>query len=356
MTELRRRSLSGADVKASSESAEQPHAPPHTPLILRPSMMWLVFTSVFLFSIAVPYILFVRPSRPVLLSRTVSPTDEAAISAGILAVEDVVPPSFAERAVVCMPTVQRRAGAVEYVSNAVKSWRLATNSSTVMRRLVVFDMNVPIQVGRLPSWVDAVFGRRGRRRKLPSWLTVLTRESGDMTAPRQFLHGDSEERVKWRSKEALDYAEVLRRCAGLTDAAYVIVVQDDVLFTERVNEVADWCDVHMVDRMVTDEESGRRRMMRVCSVSLFDLPGTRTGVDAHSLDSSNMVARVWKKDRVPAMVKYFVSNFDEAPVDWLADRTCRSQRRKTLVMEPNPVRHRGRVSSFEQNDRDGLLT
>ena len=355
MTELRRRSQS-AQTKPSSAPASPSRDPASTPWILRPSSVVLVFIFVFFFSIAVPYLFVSRLPRPLLHASAVSPAEEAAISAGVLPVEDAIPDLFAQRAIVCMPTVARRAGKVEYVSNAVKSWRLATWNSTTVRRLVVFDMNVPVGDGKLPTWLNAVFGRGIGRKELPSWLTLLTRESEDLTAPRKLLHGDSEERVKWRSKEALDYAEVLRRCAGLAQVAYVIIVQDDVLFTERVNEVVSWCDANMVDEIVTDEETGRRRMRRVCSVSLFDLPGTKTGVDAHSLDASNMVARVWKMDRVSAMVKYFVANFDEAPVDWLAGRICKSQRRKTLVMEPNPIRHRGKVSSFEQNDRDGLLT
>lgn len=360
MTELRRRQTTEtgkkvpAEPTSSSKSAELQQQS-HPSRLLWPTIVLLVCIVVFMVSVVVPYFLFRRTTCPLLRSPVASPSDETIISAGVLVVEDFISPLFSERALVCMPTVTRRSGRIEYVSNAVKSWRLATNGSTTLRRIAVFDMDVPMSSGT-PAWLDAVFGESIKGKETPSWLTLLKRESKDVGAPRKHLHGDSEERVRWRSKEALDYAEVLRRCAELSKGPYVIVVQDDILFTERVNEVVDWCERNMVDEMVTDEKTGRRRMMRVCSVSLFDLPGAKSGIDGHVLDASNMVARVWKVDRVSTMEKYFRTNFDEAPVDWLADRICKSQRRKTLVMDPNPVRHRGKVSSFDQNNREGLLT
>lgn len=357
MTELRRRQTAP---KASDKCA-----PPSQPSKQQQrsscfTLCWISFLILLYFAsvhnfIALPRLLPPKPSRPHLHSFINSPSDEASIAGGVLPFEDAIPSSFSERALACMPTVTRRSGNVEYVSNAVKSWRLATNRSSVLRRLAVFDMDVPISSAP-PAWLNAVFDEFVRQGETPSWLTLLKRESDELEAPRKHTYGDSEERVRWRSKEALDYAEVLRRCAELTEGEYVIVVQDDVLFTERITEVVDWCERHMVDKVVTDEKTGRRRMKRVCSVSLFDLPGTKSGVDAHEIDASNMVGRVWKTDRIPAMEKYFQKNFDDAPVDWLADRICKSQRRKTLVMDPNPVRHRGKVSSFDQNNREGLLT
>lgn len=357
MTELRRRQTAP---KAHDESA-LPSQPDKQRQRSRCGILfWMssaitTFFAGFVVFIALPRLLLPKPSRPLLSSLVISPSDEASVSGGVLPFEDSIPSSFSERALACMPTVTRRSGRVEYVSNAVKSWRLATNRSLDLRRLAVFDMDVPVSSAS-PAWLSAVFGEGVKRGETPSWLTLLKRESNELEAPRKLTYGDSEERVRWRSKEALDYTEVLRRCAELTEGEYVIVVQDDVLFTKRVTEVVHWCERHMVDEIVTDEKTGRRRMKRVCSVSLFDLPGAKSGVDGHEIDASNMVARVWKVERVPAMEKYFQTNFDEAPVDWLADRICKSQRRKTLVMDPNPVRHRGKVSSFDRNNREGLLT
>ncbi|PXF45493.1 hypothetical protein BWQ96_04791 [Gracilariopsis chorda] len=276
--------------------------------------------------------------------------DESTISSAVLPTESYTPPKFSARGVACMPTVTRmREGRqVEYVSNAVKSWRLATNASLDLRQLTVFDMDKHPTAE--PSWLQKVF--QPGFKELPTWLRLEVRD-GKITPPRKFTLGDDEQRVHWRSKEALDYAEVLQRCAEGTDVDYIIIVQDDVLFRSEMQHVLHWCDEHLEDAFVTNA-NGRLKAVRKCSASLFDL--TNEKEDGHELRSSNMVARVWKRETVESMVRYFRANFDEAPVDWLADRRCKNQRRRTVVMEPNPVRHRGSVSSFAANAREGTIT
>lgn len=175
-----------------------------------------------------------------------------------------------------------------------------------------------------------------------------------MRTPRKQTLGDDPDRVKWRSKEVLDYAQVLRRCAHMAKGEYVLVVQDDVLFTPRINSVLEWADRVLVEG--AREVDGKRRMVRICSGSLFDLPSEQTEQDGHVLESSNMVARLWRVDAVERVVKYLEQRYDDAPVDWLMDDMCKGRRRLTLVMEPNPVKHRGRVSSFAGNQREGMLT
>ncbi|KAI0557176.1 N-Acetylglucosaminyltransferase-IV (GnT-IV) [Gracilaria domingensis] len=276
--------------------------------------------------------------------------DEDTLSTLRIRPEDYVHPQFRVRGVACMPSVTRWLDGerVEYVSNAVKSWRLATNRSLELRQLTVFDMDaIP---AKRPFWLDNVF--ESTVTELPSWLRLATREH-ELIAPRKLTLGDDEERVKWRSKEALDYAEVLRRCTEQSDAEYIIIVQDDVLFRFQMNKVVSWCDQHLQDSFTVNEQ-GRPKHIRKCSASLFDLSAEEE--DAHELRSSNMVARVWRRDVVQSMVRYLTTNFDEAPVDWLADRRCRNQRRRNVVMEPNPVRHRGRVSSFPANEREATIT
>lgn len=131
------------------------------------------------------------------------------------------------------------------------------------------------------------------------------------------------------------------------------MLQDDVLVTSEVVRLAEWADTRLIDQRVMDD-AGRERMRRVCSGSLYDLADG--GMDGHVQEASNMVARVWRKDFAHRVVKYINFNFDEAPVDWLTDRFCKSARRVTVVMEPNAVRHRGEVSSFIENSRVDTLT
>lgn len=274
------------------------------------------------------------------------PDDERAVSDRRLVLEDYVAPGFREAAVVCMPSVTR--ANAEYVSNSVKSFRLATRNSTSLRRVVVYSMDDPPSE---PAWLGSVFEGWLVTNELPSWLEVLPRE-GVVKQPRGTTLGDSWERVVWRSKEALDYAQVLERCADATQAAWVIVVQDDVLFGSSINDAATWAERSIVDEV---KVVNGRRVARVCSGSLFDI-GDAGSRDGDALRSSNMVARVWRRHDVDGWVKHFREMYDAAPVDWLADSRCQRRRGWVPVMWPNAVRHRGRVSSFAQNHREGLLT
>lgn len=277
-----------------------------------------------------------------------------------------------------MPTVSR--GAIEYISNAVKSWRLATNGSTSIRRLVIFDMDVDTTTSnnqQQPKWLQRVFTSSSKSLQIPSWLEIRRRNDESesfalLKSARRLTLGDSESRVAWRSKEAQDYANVLQRCTELSPlSSHVLIVQDDVLFTNNLKNTIRWAKSTLREHDYTAEElekhklAGKRegRVLRICGGSLFDIskPKQAGGEeeekgDGHKLNSSNMVARVWQMSFVNRVVKYIERNFDEKPVDWLVDDLCHTSRRKTLVMEPNAVRHRGAVSSFPENKRGGLLT
>lgn len=258
-----------------------------------------------------------------------------------------------------MPTV-RRSIPTNYLSNAIKSWRLATNHSSILRTLVIFNMDPIHPHYNLESQFlqDLFINSPSSRSKLPSWLRLYQRQT-PLRSPRKLTLQDSAARVAWRSKEALDYAEVLQRCASLasSDMQYIIIVQDDILFRPSIRNVIHWSHQH-IRPQVDKHDPQRHRLRRVCGASLFDLPPNNPNrlPDAHVLQTSNMVARVWPINYVTALHKYILHNFDEAPVDWLADRKCSGQKRSVLVMEPQPVRHRGAVSSFAENNRFDSLT
>jgi N-Acetylglucosaminyltransferase-IV (GnT-IV) conserved region len=299
-----------------------------------------------------------------------------------------------EELLICMPTVTRRDG-VEYVSNAVKSWWVASrgsSSSSSLQRLIVFGMDADPATAAAHQrlWQGRVFSdaeAAGRRHWSSSWLIAASRRSSSLqTTPRRRTHGDSEARVRWRSKEVLDYAEVLERCAELAGGRYVAVVQDDVLFAPAMAHVARVLDDNDTSALRTrtrrqqrrpggasvetgdDGRAARRRRHQPpwCAASLFDLGGGGGGgeggkVRFKRLEVSNMVARVYATEdddgqEVSRFVGYLRAHFDASPVDWLADSYCAGRRRVTYALHPNPVRHRGAVSSFAENRRDGMVT
>lgn len=340
---------------------------PHSPSSKSRRPAVPVVAAAALFSVVIPLALLSLRSFPVfpsVLHPDAPPDLEALLSRSVLPPDDDIPVhNLSDHMLACMPTVHRRG--VEYVSNAVKSWRVATKSAPALHRLVVFDMRDPRST-RPPFWhpharwqhrvLSAPFPSSLRRDPpSPSWLSVLRRDA-PLRMPRKLTLGDSAARVAWRAKEAQDYAHVLERCAALATGEFFLVVQDDVLFTRGISASREWAAVHL--REVPPHSGGGVR--RACSGSLFDLAqATSTGtrpLDGHALQASNLVARVWRKSDVPRVARYLAENFDEAPVDWLVDRLCKRRRWLTPVMEPNPVRHRGSVSSFAENKRQGTLT
>lgn len=259
-------------------------------------------------------------------------------------------PAPAKGLITCMPTVTRGNGSVEYVSNAAKSWWLAHAGNPPPLR--VYEMDAGPEGPTAPSWLSSV-GSRGPPET--GWLRTR-RLTAQARSPRRLTHGDSAERVAWRSKEAQDYASVLRHCvaaAALAGDSEVLVVQDDVLFTPAFPKATEWARGVLVDGARTRVNAqGVRRPERVCSASLFDI----TGKGTEKLTSSNLVARVWRIEEALRVADYVENRFDHAPVDWLTDHWCRKHHGIVAVLRPNPVRHRGQVSSFSGNEREGTLT
>lgn len=112
---------------------------------------------------------------------------------------------FNERIVACMPTVMRPGG-VEYVTTALRSFREATRNHRNLRRLFLFVMDTDPASNRMAAQLE-----RASMTTEGEWLQVLPRQNAVNRKPERMNHGDSFERVQWRSKEALDYVQALQR-------------------------------------------------------------------------------------------------------------------------------------------------
>ncbi|GAB0492557.1 hypothetical protein MMPV_003824 [Pyropia vietnamensis] len=261
-----------------------------------------------------------------------------------------------------MPTVGRPGG-VDYLTPSVASFLTATTPSAggggEVARLLVFNMETnpaahPAAVALASSsGVAAAAGTDARR------VAVLGRPAGrPVRRPRRRTHGDPIARIRWRSKEADDYATVAEECAAAATASgmdAILILQDDVLVSPSVGRVAAWAAARFPSPSA------------YCSVSLVDIddraPGEPPPVDGKVLGPAQLVARLWPLDRVDSLVAYIRSRHDESPVDWLVRDWCAGGRRgdgwvgvgDTYVPIPCPVRHVGRVSTFEGNgERDNL--
>ncbi|KAJ8902120.1 hypothetical protein NDN08_006528 [Rhodosorus marinus] len=248
---------------------------------------------------------------------------------------DSVNSKFEERVVACMPTVSRPKGA-SYVDAAARTFREVTRNSPYFRRLVIFVMDLEPQKNVVVQRL-----KRASKARAHSWLTVLDGERRHAKDPTRREHGDPPDRITWRSKEALDYAETLERCIEIAgDVSYILVVQDDVTFGQEFKDIAIWADrLH------------RRPKSRICALSLFDISQR---VDSKPEKSSNMVAKLYKPAVAKEFVDYARSMFDHSPIDWLHRDFCAARNLQILVKYPNPIDHKGVVSTFERNKRETM--
>lgn len=277
-----------------------------------------------------------------------------------------LPPSTpSERVLACMPTVARPRG-VDYLTPSVASFLAATTPSAggggEVARLLVFNMDadpaahtaaVALASSTGAAGAAAAAGTDGRR------VAVLGRPVGrPVRRPRRRTHGDPIDRIRWRSKEADDYATVAEECAAVATAAgatAILLLQDDVVVSPAVGGIVAWAAARFPSPAA------------YCSVSLVDIddraPGEPPPVDGKVLGPAQLVARLWPLDRVDSLVAYIRGRHDESPVDWLVRDWCAGGRRgdgwwgggDTYVPIPCPVRHVGRVSTFEGNgERDNL--
>ncbi|KAA8494079.1 hypothetical protein FVE85_4054 [Porphyridium purpureum] len=231
---------------------------------------------------------------------------------------------------VCIPTVARPGG-VEYLSSTLDSLAyqldLAGNKPAWLDGVTVYNMHVPAEEHVTPQRYFE--SKRSRR----AWLRVRIRNE-PVREHRVMTHGDGIRRVVWRSKEAQDYELTLQMCmAENPHVTYFAVVQDDVEFNEGIRDLASW---------VAQRYS---RPAAVCSLSLYD-EDSATPPNGE-LRADNMVARVWERSRAADFANYIYERYDVDPVDWLARSFCKRKRKPTRVMVPNPLSHRGEISTLQ---------
>mmetsp|Transcript_14349 Transcript_14349/g.36663 ORF Transcript_14349/g.36663 Transcript_14349/m.36663 type:complete len:378 (+) Transcript_14349:3-1136(+) len=250
-------------------------------------------------------------------------------------------PASSMVATACMPSVARPGGA-SYVAATVRSFLEKTAASESITKLVVFNMDEdPARHAELNDLARELAGH-------PRVEFRMNRTT-EVVAPRKQTHGDSLERVRWRSKEAMDYSDVLERCLEESDTDFVIMLQDDLDFDEDFATSLEWLDVNLLQNK---QFSGTW-----CTVSLFDpefvheKKGRRPYL--RKLKNSNMQARVFSRLGGAAFASFIKSYFDESPVDWLCDHFCKAVKRITWVKVPLVVQHVGSVSSFEGNRQRG---
>ncbi|KAJ8344277.1 hypothetical protein SKAU_G00316060 [Synaphobranchus kaupii] len=130
-------------------------------------------------------------------------------------------------------------------------------------------------------------------------------------------YGDSEERVKYRSKQNVDYAFLSNFCAGL--ARYHLVLEDDV---------------HCSRNFLL---SIRRK------VEAYSKPWTTM-----AFSKLGYIGKLYHSSDLPALARFLLLFYDEMPCDWLMDHFFHSKAQVELLhMKPSLFQHMGSYSSFQ---------
>eukprot|EP00741_Cyanophora_paradoxa_P004283 tig00000792_g4158.t1 len=208
--------------------------------------------------------------------------------------------------------------------------------------------------------------RSARRADLDSGhLTIIEKRGGhaEMNGTLKRTHGDSIERVRWRSKQApppaplpaaplklpssslplchpylayILYGPYLRPPAG----EYYIQLEDDVV------AAAGW---------FTEMESWtRKHFARRCDWLMlsFYTPYRIADREEYTGGFWGFIGQLYRTGDLPGIARHFRARFDESPVDWLMDEYARSSRRAIFAHAPSLFQHVGTVSSLPGKVQD----
>ena len=130
--------------------------------------------------------------------------------------------------------------------------------------------------------------------------------------------GDSEERVKWRSREVIDSAYMYHQCVNLS--TYFIQLEEDVLSAPNY--------FNSIKNFVKQNEQKTWAIL--------------------DLTSHGSTGKLMKNSDLKKMTIFMLTFFDEKPVDWLMSdfRTFLAQK-ENIASNPIIFQHMGGRSSFE---------
>ncbi|KAG5839842.1 hypothetical protein ANANG_G00209340 [Anguilla anguilla] len=130
-------------------------------------------------------------------------------------------------------------------------------------------------------------------------------------------YGDSEDRVRYRSKQNVDYAFLSNFCAGL--ARYHLVLEDDV-------------------RCARNFLLSIRRKVEASTRPWTTMAFSKLGY----------IGKLYHGSDLPALARFLLLFYGEMPCDWLLDHFFRSKAQGELLrVRPSLFQHVGSFSSFQ---------
>ncbi|XP_050526027.1 alpha-1,3-mannosyl-glycoprotein 4-beta-N-acetylglucosaminyltransferase B-like [Daktulosphaira vitifoliae] len=149
----------------------------------------------------------------------------------------------------------------------------------------------------------------------------------------QLTHGDTKERVRWRSKQNLDYALLMMYC--WSKGSFYVQLEDDIIAKPHFQSIM----------------KSKAQLKAIKKINWFILDFCRLG----------FIGKMFKNEDLPWLIKFIVMFYSEQPGDWLLEKLLETkicnlekdskdcQKRKDTIwikINPSLFQHMGKMSSL----------
>mmetsp|Transcript_17697 Transcript_17697/g.29104 ORF Transcript_17697/g.29104 Transcript_17697/m.29104 type:complete len:350 (+) Transcript_17697:178-1227(+) len=167
-------------------------------------------------------------------------------------------------------------------------------------------------------------------------IEVIANTEGyeEMRRPLNLTHGDSLERVKWRSKQVLDFAYLMEYCKDKAD--YYIHLEDDIVAAKNyLQRIDDW--------LRKNYESRSDWII----LSFFN-PWSIEDGGVYNPDSfSGFIGQLYRSSDLEEVIRFFKRRYNDSPADWLMKDYLKESSKKVFAKKPCLFQHIGVLSSLD---------
>ena len=215
-------------------------------------------------------------------------------------------------------------------------------------RLVILNGDLPNEEGIVPYRKDLDDIRKMYPKLIESKqirIVDLSTAYPQWLKPMVQTFNDPVSRIKWRSKQVLDFAYLME--LGMRDGDYYVQLEDDVNAAKHyLTEMAWWLERYFY----------RRNEWFALSFYIERQKNDREQYPAG--DFYGFIGQLYRSNTLPNLIRYFRDHFSEKPVDWLmADylhtgEKLQPEKFKMWIHSPPLFQHVGLVSSLEGKQQE----
>ncbi|KAI3629705.1 hypothetical protein MIR68_011140 [Amoeboaphelidium protococcarum] len=242
------------------------------------------------------------------------------------------------------PTVQR---STDYIATTLQS--MFSKVAPSLRRhlkIVVLNCNVPSSDHHSFQSIKSMFSK-----EISNGQLVLLELPGiykRLQRPMLLNWNDETDRVRWRSKQVLDFAYLMEQSLALTNAEFYIQMEDDIQCSNHyLTEMAWWLQHYFYQR-------------NDWFILTFYSENTMSDRSEYSFQSFyGFIGQLMRSADMPELIKYLQTRFSSSPVDWLVkdfirmkQQTIGSDYYKLFAHNPSIFQHVGKVSSLKKKNQN----